>query len=112
MNNEIYYGLKNALERGDSLESAVQSFINAGYNPMEVRRAGKMLSGDSAQLGEKEELDNSGVKPLPQSEVVQEIIIGKKKSNNGKRVFMIGLIIILMLMILGGLGFLIFYFLE
>ena len=44
MREEILFGLKNAMERGDSLEKAVQSYINAGYNPMEIRAAANMLS--------------------------------------------------------------------
>jgi len=36
---EIVGGFKNAIERGSSLEDAIQSFIGAGYNPKEVRAA-------------------------------------------------------------------------
>ena len=43
MIEDVMPGLKNALDRGDSMESAVQSFINAGYDPEEVRQASKML---------------------------------------------------------------------
>jgi nitrogen fixation/metabolism regulation signal transduction histidine kinase len=39
MRDEIWAGLKNALERGESLDKAVQSFISAGYNPNEVQEA-------------------------------------------------------------------------
>lgn len=41
---EIIGGLRNAIERGASLEQAVQSFINAGYNPIEVKQAAQSLS--------------------------------------------------------------------
>ena len=44
MNEEILSGLKGALERGFKLEDSVQSFINAGYNPAEVREAEALLS--------------------------------------------------------------------
>lgn len=37
--NEITGGLKNAIERGESIEKAKQSFINSGYNPEEVEQA-------------------------------------------------------------------------
>ena len=36
---EILTGLKNAVERGQSIEKAVQSMISAGYNPAEVNEA-------------------------------------------------------------------------
>lgn len=44
VNEEILGGLRNALERGSSFEQAVQSFINAGYNPDDVREAADYLS--------------------------------------------------------------------
>ena len=36
---DIVGGLRNALERGQSLQKAVQSFINAGYPPEDVEEA-------------------------------------------------------------------------
>jgi len=39
MREDILRGLKNAIERGEPLEKAVQSFISAGYNPVEVKQA-------------------------------------------------------------------------
>ncbi len=44
MIEEIVGGLRNALERGVSLDKAVASFISAGYNPIEVRQAAQSLS--------------------------------------------------------------------
>jgi|SRR3989344_4365497 len=44
MIEEIAGGIKNAMERGATLEQAVQSFISAGYNPVEVRQAAQSLS--------------------------------------------------------------------
>ena len=39
MRDEIQSGIRNAVERGSSLEEAIQSFISAGYNPVEVKEA-------------------------------------------------------------------------
>jgi len=39
MSDEIISGLRNALERGESLDKAAQSFLNAGYNPNEVKES-------------------------------------------------------------------------
>lgn len=50
MNNEILGGLKNALERGESIDKAVQSFINAGYNPQLVHQAAIELSSGTTQI--------------------------------------------------------------
>ena len=44
MREDIVAGLKKALERGVPLEKAVQSFVNAGYNPVEVKQAAQSLS--------------------------------------------------------------------
>jgi hypothetical protein len=44
MNEEILSGLKNAVARGFSLEDSIQSFINAGYNPAEVKEAAYLIS--------------------------------------------------------------------
>jgi len=118
MNDEISAGLKNALERGQTLKAAVQSFINAGYNPVEVRESAKMLSGESAQINAANELDapaqrnktNEVVNPLPRSGIKQELNGERNKSSRGKRALIIGLVILLMVVIVGGLGFLIYYF--
>ena len=40
---EIIGGLKNALERGETLERAKSTFINAGYNKDEVEEAAKFV---------------------------------------------------------------------
>lgn len=48
---DILGGLRNALERGETLEQARQSFINSGYPEKEVDEAALSLSAE--QLGEK-----------------------------------------------------------
>lgn len=45
MADEISAGLRNAIERGESIEEAIQTFINAGYNPVEVKEAATLVSG-------------------------------------------------------------------
>lgn len=87
MVNEIIAGLKNAIERGSSLEDAVDSFVNAGYNPEEVRNAAKMIKtgATSIALGsedETEKLEPQRVKfskttTLPTPDWSEEIPLGK-----------------------------------
>lgn len=43
MRQDIYGGLRNALEHGATLEQAVRSFISAGYVELEVREAARAL---------------------------------------------------------------------
>ena len=44
MNEEIQAGLKNALDRGENIDKAIRSFVNAGYNASEVQEAAASLS--------------------------------------------------------------------
>ena len=55
--DEIVSGLKNAVERGSTIEQAVQSFINAGYNPVEVRQAADFMSSGATSIS---------TQPMPQ----------------------------------------------
>ena len=50
---EIISGLKNATTRGESLEKATASFVNAGYNAPEVQQAAATLrsQGDLGVTG-------------------------------------------------------------
>lgn len=40
---EILGGIKNALDRGEPLEKAKQTFINSGYTPQEVQEAAQLI---------------------------------------------------------------------
>ena len=55
MKEEIVAGLRNAMERGYSLEQAIQSFINAGYNPLDVREAANVFESVSHIVYSSEE---------------------------------------------------------
>lgn len=55
MKEDILAGLRNALERGQSLESASQSFINAGYNPRDVQEAASSISQGVTSIISKED---------------------------------------------------------
>lgn len=44
MREDIYGGLKNAMERGATLDQAIASFINSGYAAEEVREAARALN--------------------------------------------------------------------
>jgi len=50
MKDEIIAGLKNAVDRGESLEKAVQTFISAGYNPVEVKEAAKNIGRGATNM--------------------------------------------------------------
>ena len=44
MREDIQGGLRNAMERGASLEQAIKSFLSAGYAESEVREAAKIFA--------------------------------------------------------------------
>lgn len=46
MKDEIQAGLKNAIERGFTLDEAIKSFISAGYNPVEVKEAANSIGSE------------------------------------------------------------------
>ena len=50
MNDELTGAIRNALERGFSLEQAIQSLINAGYNPVEVKEAAKLFNQSASSI--------------------------------------------------------------
>lgn len=105
MREEIASGMKNALDRGQSLEQAAQSFVNAGYNPQEVKAAYQMLStGASTIINPPEKMDSpepsKPSKPLPKS---------VEKSKESKRsYFLIILIVASILVLLGAIGYLVY----
>lgn len=109
MKDEIYSGLKNAVERGSSLEEAMQTFINAGYNPQEVREAGKMLSGGVSdivfqnQSSQSQAKENNLLTPLPTEDKGQ-------KSKKNKPIII--LIIFVSLVLLSAIGFLVYVLLN
>jgi len=43
LNEDIITSLRNAVERGESLQDAVNVMINSGYNPAEVQEASKYI---------------------------------------------------------------------
>lgn len=131
MREDIVAGLRNALEHGASLEQAVQSFINAGYNAVEVKQAAQTLSGGvtsiinpesrqiSTQINQQpiqqptsqfqQQIPRTSVQQVPYTNVrrLNEIRqIPRRKNRHG---VLIAILIIILLLLLGGLVFMIFY---
>ena len=118
MRDEIYYGIKNAIERGSSLEEAAQSFVNSGYNPEEVREAVSMISQGATNIVQSvSNVPNSSEKSFPvdsKTALQQPTLAGpnqtqkiklSEKSNKGLIIF---LIIILLVLVGGIITFLMF----
>jgi len=96
---EIVVGLQNAVERGQSLEEAIQTLINAGYDQAEVREASSYVS--MGVLGAI-----SAVKEISTSPTTQPSIAEKPKK---KIPSMVVILTIILLLLLGGLAVSIFF---
>ncbi len=72
---EISGGLKNALDRGEPLSKAKQSFINAGYTPREVQEATQMIRSSPMQNVKPLSPSISQPTPIKQSSSKKTIII-------------------------------------
>jgi len=49
VNEDIVTALKNAIERGESLQIAMRVAVNSGYNPREIEEASKFVAGGTLQ---------------------------------------------------------------
>jgi len=94
-NNEITGGLKNAVERGDSLERAVQSFINAGYNAGLVRQAAEEISSGVTSIVNT---DSSDSVVRPSVPLIQPKSEKKELEGTAKKV-VVGLVITFVILI-------------
>ncbi len=108
MKDEIEAGLQNAMERGESLEQAKQSFINAGYNPQEVAEAGNRMSsyGGASSIMEKVESPKPEKPEAPYQE--NKINISRETDTGGKKKILIASIIISLIILLGSISYLIY----
>jgi hypothetical protein len=111
MNEEILSGLRTGMERGFSLDSAVQSFINAGYNPAEVNEAAALVARGQAPASIKPS-SQIPVQPLPKTPQVgmpqpklsetSKLQTTEKPATPKKMKLLLIIAIILILLIVGG----------
>ena len=124
MRADILGGLKSAVEHGSSLEQAVQSLLNSGYNPQDVKEAadaiaGKVVSPSSSQQVAHYQAPSSAAQvpqATPSSPPQQVPISGiqaqpayEKPKEAGQGIIIA--IIILLIVVLLGLGFTIYRYL-
>ena len=55
VNEDIVTALKNAIDRGESLESAMQILINSGYGLQDVEEASYYISKGAISMTEKKQ---------------------------------------------------------
>jgi hypothetical protein len=83
VNEEIVGGIKNALERGDSLRDAMMSFFNAGYDRKEIEEAAATLlhyptakAETKAPIPEIKKVEpkiEHKIEPIPVPKVIQKV---------------------------------------
>ena len=117
MRDEILSGLRAAIEHGSSLDQAIQSFINAGYNPAEVKQAASSLREGATPIIAQQRKPKSQPSPTPQKQFpvskednhspIEKLnsVLPKKKN---KKIFIIILLAVLLLLI-GALVLFIFF---
>jgi hypothetical protein len=110
---EIKVGLTNAINRGESIEKAIQTLLSAGYNPQEIQEvAGSINLSSTSNLVKTQEhkplpseSQVQGYKPLPSEKPTQE--------NTGEKIRKkpsLTLIILLIVVLLVSLGIAAFMF--
>ena len=79
---ELITALKNAMERGESLQKAMKTITSAGYDPKEVQEAAKFANTSILHLLQTENKEESeSINPEPNGEIpVQQ----SEKQNNSE----------------------------
>lgn len=110
---ELIGGLTNALDRGQDISQAKQSFINAGYSQEEIESAMRKVGGINRQMVNSDQSQNQ----VQNTPLNQNLLKNKRPlpSNNiqkkSKKIWIV-LIIIVSLLILAGAGVLGLYWNE
>ena len=100
MKDEILACLKNATSRGENVEKAAQSLINAGYNPQEVRETARFLSEGASNIIYHQEKTEDRTQN-------KEANYTAPKKQKWRAIFII-MIIFAMLLLLGSFSYLIY----
>ncbi len=102
---DIVAGLKNAVERGEGIETAKQSFISAGYPREEVEEASNLIqSGSALIIGRGENFPPLKIQQQVQPAETQQTEMPKEEKplpNKLKRNFKIILLVIILLFLVG-----------
>ncbi|MBI2451812.1 hypothetical protein HYV50_01900 [Candidatus Pacearchaeota archaeon] len=120
MQDEILAGLKNAVEHEATLEQAMQSFINAGYNAQEVKAAGRAMIEGASEIvsmpafpnASEEDKKEIPLPKLPEIENKREALMWENNQNketkssgkSGRTILIVSIIAFLIAL----LGFLVY----
>lgn len=76
VNEDIITALKNAVEHGESLESAIAVAINSGYNPREVQEAARFIGQGAINM---ENMSKDEILTMPNKKGFFSKVFGSKK---------------------------------
>jgi len=104
---ELSGGLKNALERGETIDSAKQSFINAGYKPLEVEAAVQKVPMVTSQISRQVVVSSgaSTAKSLTSAQEAVPFISQEKKELSKKFKIILAIVSVAILISAAVLGF-------
>ena len=133
MKDEILGGLKSAMSRGDSLQQAMQSFYNAGYDKKDIEEAARALHSQLHQeqikktqetqeplkqvgksqesMGAQQPISSKTQKQVMQPQkTIQKVsdydsVNQKEKNPRKKRIILIAFLLTILLVILAGIFF-------
>lgn len=110
---EIVAGLRNAIERGQSIQQAMQSMANAGYQTNEIQEASKYVNLGATglmQQAPKAYVSQEQYSPNPENPTLPEKQNPITKPSTSKtKVIILSLFLILLL---AGLGVMIYFMLK
>lgn len=104
---DIIGGLKNALARGQPLQSAIQSFLNAGYAKEDVEEAARSLSSSNAGLNKLTPAIQA--KPIPIIKQISSSTTVVQQDSKTERVSADIIILLLILIAIFGLSLVLFF---
>lgn len=99
MREEIIAGLRNAIERGQSIQQAMQSMINAGYQASEIQEASNYVN--LGATGAMQQVPKNYIKPSQTTSTEQTTTQTNTPPKSSSKTKVIVLSIILFLLLIG-----------
>jgi len=80
VNEDIITALRNAVEHGESLETAIRIMVNSGYNPQEIHEASRFVGGREINIEPEEHL----IMPSQKENLFSKLNFFKKMKSSKK----------------------------
>ncbi|MBI2044168.1 hypothetical protein HYT24_02280 [Candidatus Pacearchaeota archaeon] len=105
MKDDIIQGLKMAMLKGETLQQAMQSFYNSGYERKDIEDAARELQGLQSQLSQESKIFNQNEKmeqkptPTKLEEKSTQVVSNyeQPQKSNSRIIFMITILLLLII---------------